>query len=176
MEGGSAHAGAGFVRSTVSHMLRWAAAVMQSESHQSADDTFLPNMDFTHSTHQVVMPEPAEGENTDGLGWFRHTIPSRWLGSVSPNFMLLPDPPVIGQQSSSRLVICHYGAFGRFLTAFYTFPETRSAIIIMANSSPSRGDPTDLTAQCLCQELFDMKLRVALEAFANRAPDAARLI
>jgi hypothetical protein len=104
------------------------------------------------------------GENSYGLGWFRHLIPSTLLGFTSPNFSLLPDPPVIGRNSSPRPTICHNGTLGGFLTAFYTFPETCSAVVVTANSSPSRGDPTDLIAQSLCQELFDMRPRIDLES------------
>lgn len=187
IQDGSAHAGAGLVRSTVNDMLRWAKAVMQAEKQQelvtSSQDMPvkkppLPGVAFTRSEQRCIISDPteAEGENSYGLGWFRHTIPSQWLGSISPNFMLLPDPPVIGQHSPERLAISHYGAMGGFLSALYTFPETCSAVVVLANSSPSRGDPTDLIAQSLCQELFDMKPRVPLELFALRAAETSRLI
>ncbi|KAI1378290.1 beta-lactamase/transpeptidase-like protein [Hypoxylon crocopeplum] len=177
----SAQAGAGLIRSTVNDMLSWAKAVMQAEEHQSSREfavkgELLPGMAFTRSRHIPVTTDSTTGVNSYGLGWFRHTIPSRWLGSISSNFMLLPDPPVIGQDSRERLTVCHYGALGGFLSAFYTFPETCSAIIVLANSSPSRGDPTDLIAQSLCQELFDMRPRVPLEKFALRAAETSRLI
>lgn len=38
---------------------------------------------------------------------------------------------------------------------------------MLANSAQSRGDPTDLIAQTLCQELFDMQPRVALPEYAR---------
>ncbi|KAI6090461.1 beta-lactamase/transpeptidase-like protein [Hypoxylon rubiginosum] len=184
IQDGSVHAGAGLVRSTVNDMLRWAKAVMLAEKQQLSTDpqdtsmkrNLLPGVAFTRSARTHIVPDSTEGENSYGLGWFRHTIPSRWLGSISPNFMLLPDPPVIGQHSPERLAICHYGAIGGFLSALYTFPETCSAVVVLANSSPSRGDPTDLIAQCLCQELFDMKPRVPLEHFALKAAETSKLI
>ena len=185
LQDGSAHAGAGCVRSTVNDMLTWAKAVMVAESRQSraeegilSQQEHLPGMAFTRTAQRPLTPDTREtkGEDSYGLGWFRHTIPSKLLGFTSPNFSLLPEPPVIGIDSRPRLTICHNGAQGGFLTAFYTFPETGSAIVVLANSSPSHGDPTDLIAQTLCQELFDMKPRVDLDAFALQSAETSRLL
>ncbi|KAK4244755.1 beta-lactamase/transpeptidase-like protein [Corynascus novoguineensis] len=185
VQDGSVHAGAGCVRSTVNDMLEWARAVMEAESRQSRTGAGIPNQEehlpglaFTRRAQRPITPgaRTTQGEDQYGLGWFRHTMPSRLLGFTSPNFSLLPEPPVIGKESPPRLTICHHGAQDGFLTAFYTFPETRSAIVVLANSSPSRGDPTDLIAQTLCQELFDMSPRVDLEAFAFQCAKTSGLI
>ncbi|KAJ2902095.1 hypothetical protein MKZ38_001004 [Zalerion maritima] len=182
LEDGAAQGAAGFVRSTVNDMLAWAKAVMEAESQQHAReasvgfDGLLPGIALTRSARRHITSDPTGDEDCYGLGWFRHTIPSRWLGSISPNFMLLPDPPVIGRLSQRRLAISHYGASGGFLSSFYTFPDTCSAIIVMANSSPSRGDPTDLIAQSLCQELFDMRPKIPLQSFALKAAETSKLI
>lgn len=185
LEDGAPQGAAGFIQSTVNDMLCWARAVMDSEARQSVDSRRsgfsegqdpLPGIAFTRSAHQPITSDHSTGENSYGLGWFRHTIPSRWLGSISPNFMLLQDPPIIGETSRPRLAIVHYGAFEGFLSSFYTFPETCSAIIVLANSSASHGDPTDLIAQALCQELFDMTPRVELQVYARRAIETSRQI
>ncbi len=182
LQDGTAQASAGFVRSTVNDMLKWANTLMQAEMRQSDQgdlhgDDLLPGVAFTRLARMPITTDSIDStdraENRCALGWFCHTIPSRWLGPVSPNFVLLADPPVIGRESPARLALCHSGALGGFLTAFYTFPETCSAIIVMANSSPSRGDPTDLIAQSLCQELFDMQPRIELERFAQLAAETS---
>jgi hypothetical protein len=46
----------------------------------------------------------------------------------------------------------------------------------MANCSGSRGDPTDLIAQVLCQELFNMKPRIHLEDYAVQAARTSNLL
>jgi hypothetical protein len=183
IEDGSPQGAAGMVRSSVNDMLKWARAVMQAESGHfefatavPSGNNPLPGVGFTRQAHIPITSELVEGENVYGLGWFRHKIPSRLLGFVSPNFPLLPEPPVIGVESSPKLTISHSGAIGGFLTSFYTFPETCSAIVVFANSSPSRGDPADLIAQSLCQELFDMVPRVSLEQYALRAMETSRSI
>ncbi len=174
---GSVQAGAGFVRSTVNDMLRWAKAVMDSERAEASGETpvLLPGISFTRCAHRRLILENGLGENSYGMGWFRHTIPSRWLSSIGPNSGLLEDPPVIGKDSEPRLALAHYGEFGGFLAAFYTFPATNSAIVVLANSAQSRGDPTDLIAQALCQELFGMRPRVALPEYAMRSARQAGL-
>ncbi|KAL2182953.1 beta-lactamase/transpeptidase-like protein [Thermothelomyces heterothallicus CBS 203.75] len=174
---GSVQAGAGFVRSTVNDMLRWAKAVMDSEKAEARGETpMLPGISFTRCAHRPLVMEDGLGENSYGMGWFRHTLPSRWLSSIGPNSKLLDDdPPVIGKNSPPRLALAHYGEFGGFLAAFYTFPATDSAIVVLANSAQSRGDPTDLIAQALCQELFDMRPRVALDQYARESARRAGL-
>ena len=184
LEDGDIQGAAGFIRSSVNDMLAWAKAIMEAEKGDPGRRHLDPgaviksevtkpglpsNIALTRCAHHPITLENGLGENSYGLGWFRHTLPSRWLGSIGPNFTLLQDPPVIGQKSPPRLALAHYGEFQGFLAAFYTFPETCSAIIVFANSSPSRGDPTDLIAQTLIQELFDMKPRVPLEKFAHKA-------
>lgn len=175
LEDGDIQGAAGFVRSSVNDMLKWAKAIMEAEDEEAHGDKSckLPGISFTRCSHRPMILENGLGENSYGFGWFRHTLPSKWLSSIGPNFALLQDPPVIGQKSRSLLTVAHWGEFQGFLTSFYTFPETKSAIIVMANSSPSRGDPSDLIAQTLCQELFDMKPRVALEDYAQRASQMA---
>lgn len=128
-------------------MLKWASAfmMMQAEARQTntacnqKDSTVgqLPGIAFTRSSHQPIVLDQAWGEHLHasyGLGWFRQTIPSHWLGLISSNFLLLLDPPVIGECGPPRLAVSHHGTFGGFGCAFYTFPETCS-------------DPTDLIAQ-----------------------------
>jgi CubicO group peptidase (beta-lactamase class C family) len=174
LEDGDIQGAAGFVRSSVNDMLKWAKAILEAEDEATdTKSSKLPGISYTRCSHRPMVLENGIGENSYGFGWFRHSLPSKWLSSIGPNFALLQDPPVIGQNSRPILTLAHWGEFQGFLTSFYTFPETKSAIIVMANSSPSRGDPSDLIAQTLCQELFDMKPRVALEEYAQRASQVA---
>ncbi|OAQ58493.1 beta-lactamase family protein [Pochonia chlamydosporia 170] len=175
LEDGGIQGAAGFARSSVNDMLLWAKAVMEAEDEakKRGKSPGLPGIEFARCAHRPMTLENELGENSYGFGWFRHTLPSRWLSTIGPNFALLPDPPIIGADSCPRLAVAHWGEFQGFLTPFYTFPETKSAVIVMANSSPSRGDPTDLIAQALCQELFDMKPRISLYDAAVRASTRA---
>ncbi|KAF2105690.1 beta-lactamase/transpeptidase-like protein [Lophiotrema nucula] len=185
LEDGSVQGASGFIRSTVSDMLSWARSIMLAEGdskplrqHRQDEDRscVLDGIEFTRCARRPITYDCGVNENSYGLGWFRHQLPSKWLGSIGPNFALLPDPPVIARTGGSRLTICHYGEFGGFLSSFYTFPDTCSAVIVLANSSPSRGDPTDLIAQTFIQELFDMQPKVMLEEYAVHAAQTSKLI
>ena len=187
LEDGNPQGGAGYARSTVRDMLTWASAVMDAETDnfdcQSLTDVQpeknerynpLRQMRLMRCGHRPITHKDTGYENSYGLGWFRHMLPSSWLGSIGPNFALLPDPPVINRDGPPRLTIAHWGEFNGFLTAFYTFPATKSAVVVMANSSPGRGDPADQVAQMLTQELFDMQPRVNFESYALQAAATSR--
>lgn len=187
LEDGSAQGGAGYVRSSVRDMLTWASAVIEAEadgfdpdhalkdrSKEKTGRNPLRQMQFLRCGHHPITLQGIGYENTYGLGWFRHMLPSSWLGSVGPNFTLFPDPTVINRDGPPRLTIAHWGETNGFLTALYTFPTTRSAVVVMVNSSPGRGDPADLVAQMLIQGLFDMQPRVNFEEYATKAADTSK--
>jgi CubicO group peptidase (beta-lactamase class C family) len=185
LEDGDIMGGAGYVRSTVNEMLIWAKAVMEAEAREAAGPDDSHNGSPSSPLKQILQTRSAQipiaynhggYEQAYGLGWFRHMLPSEWLGSIGANFPLLPDPPVIGKGGPPRLAIAHYGELGGFVTAFYTFPDTCSAVVVMANSSPARGDPSDLAAQALCQALFKMEPYVSIEKYAKEAANAASSI
>ena len=80
-------------------------------------------------------------------------------------------------------MIGHTGDLGSFTSAYWGFPETESAIVVLTNSSSSDGDPSNIVTQVLMQALFDLKpvidfVKVASEVVAearegwNRAVDA----
>lgn len=180
LDDGSPQGAAGYVRSSVSDMLIWARAVMEAEgdgfTKTLSKDNPLRQMQILRCAHRPITVEGNGYENSYGLGWFRHMLPSAWLGSIGPNFALLPDPPIMNQEGPPRLTIAHWGEFNGFLTAFYTFPKTQSAVIVMANSAPGRGDPADLIAQMLCQKLFHMQPPVNFEDYATRAARTSSLL
>ncbi|KAK4504220.1 hypothetical protein PRZ48_005136 [Zasmidium cellare] len=173
---------AGFVRSCVNDMLAWAKAIMIAEAYQASpvneSDTSGPlsGVAYTRCAQRPIALYVGSNENSYGLGWFRHMLPSRLLSSIGPNFALLSNPPIMARDQGQRLAIAHWGEFGGYLTAFYTFPDTCSAVVVMANCSPSRGDPTDLIAQSLCQDLFDMRPKVDYETYAVQAAETSAQI
>lgn len=188
LEDGSLQGGAGYVRSTARDMMVWAKAVMEAEKplnfdtghtrllrETDSENPPLRQMPFIRTAHRPMIEEKSPFENSYALGWFRHMLPSSWLGSIGPNFGLFSDPPIINASGPPRLAVAHWGEFNGFLTSFYTFPETQSAVVVMANCSPARGDPTDLIAQELAQTLFHMQPSVDFEKFAAQAAETSRL-
>ncbi|KAJ6003842.1 hypothetical protein N7540_013124 [Penicillium herquei] len=186
LEDGELQGASGYVRSTVQDMLKWASAVMGAEENEAkcgeklsteldASANPLRQMRMIRCAHRPIVLGEEGFENSYGLGWFRHMLPSRYLASIGPNFSLLPQPPVINGNGPPQLKIAHWGDFGGCLSAFYTFPTTRSAIIVMSNCNGAQGDPTDLIAQALCQSLFAMQPRINFEEYALQAAGNARV-
>lgn len=182
---GDFHESAGSVKSSVRDMLTWAKAVMESEAREdpkypdakgAPSSNPLRQMKLVRSGHRPVSLQGGRYENSYGLCWFRYMLPTSWLGAITANRPLLPDPPVVNKDGPPRLAIAHSGEFNGFLTAFYTFPDTCSAVIAIANCTPGRGDPSDLAAQALMQELFQMTPRVDIPAYAAIAAKNASLI
>lgn len=182
---GDFHESAGSVKSSVRDMLTWAKAVMESEAREdpkypdakgAPSSNPLRQMKLVRSGHRPVSLQGGRYENSYGLCWFRYMLPTSWLGAITANRPLLPDPPVVNKDGPPRLAIAHSGEFNGFLTAFYTFPDTCSAVIAIANCTPGRGDPSDLAAQALMQELFQMTPRVNIPAYAAIAAKNASLI
>lgn len=139
------------MRSSIRDMLAWAKAVIKAENDRliPIKQNPLRHIQLTRCTHRPIIREGGCYENSYGLGWFRHMLPSSYLDSIKPNFALLPNPLIINKDGPPRLTITHYGEFGGFLCAFYTFSDTCSAVIVMTNCFSERGDSSDLVAQSL---------------------------
>lgn len=168
----------GFVRSSVNEMLLWAKAILVAEREERdpsrTPSTPLRGIGYTRTAQRPIDSRPGGLENSYGLGWFRHMLPSRMLGSIGPNAALLEDdPPVMGRASRPLLTIAHWGEYMGFLAAFYTFPDTQSAVVVLANCSPARGDPADLIAQMLVQRLFGLQPEVDYVSYATKAATRA---
>lgn len=86
----------------------------------------LRQIPYIRTTNRPMAGEKSHLENSYALGWFRHMLPSSWLGSIGPNVGLFAEPPLNKPSGCPRLAIAHWGEFNGVLTAFYTFPGTQS--------------------------------------------------
>jgi CubicO group peptidase (beta-lactamase class C family) len=185
---GDFHESAGSLKSTVSDMLMWAKAMMEAEAQEGAINITRPNdisaispnplrqTKMVTACHRPLCPGGGVYDDSYGLCWFRHMLPSQSLSFIGANGPLLQDPPVMNKDGPPRLTIMHSGEFNGFLTAFYTFPETCSAVVAIANCSPGWGDPSDLAAQHLVQELFQMTPRIDYTVYSMMAVKNAGLV
>ncbi|KAE8377059.1 beta-lactamase/transpeptidase-like protein [Aspergillus bertholletiae] len=118
--------------------------------------------------------DPAiSAEAAVGMGWIRMMLPSSMLGAFSGNGFTR-EPPlsmhlnnILGTQSEKRLMVGHTGGVMGGVTTVWTFPETQSAIVTMANTR-QLGDASDFTAQVLIQALFDLQPRIDLLPWARK--------
>ncbi|KAG5769659.1 hypothetical protein H9Q73_013511 [Fusarium xylarioides] len=141
---------AGGVWSNVSDMMKWAKALLDAIGHEPS----ALKQVSTIVSHKTNITTSSIGENTYGLGFARAMIPSTELGMLSFNG---PQREyVIGRRSRPRLVLYHNGGMSGYLTAFYLFPETKSAIVAFGNSH-GLGDGPDWSAQAIAQAMFDLQ-------------------
>ncbi|KAL2058640.1 hypothetical protein ABVK25_001368 [Lepraria finkii] len=78
-------------------------------------------------------------------------------------------PHILGADSSPKKVIGHTGDLGSFISAYWVFPETESAVVVLMSSSSADGDSSNIIVQVLMQTLFD--LQPAID-FVKVAPEA----
>ncbi|KAF5586001.1 beta-lactamase transpeptidase [Fusarium subglutinans] len=141
---------AGSVWSNVSDMMKWAKALLDGIHDGPSVLKEVP----TIVSHKSYITTSSIGENTHGLGFARAMIPSTELGMLSLNGPQREH--IIGQTSRPRLVLYHNGDMSGYLTAFYLFPETKSAIVALGNSH-GLGDGPDWSAQAIAQAMFDLQ-------------------
>ncbi|KAE8413274.1 beta-lactamase/transpeptidase-like protein [Aspergillus pseudocaelatus] len=171
------------VTSCVQDLLIWAKATLERESweqlhtKEKLNDPFPPNNPLRQITTIRHGHYPHPFDNAPGhpsyycLGWLSLTLPSSNLGMISFNKETRRSGDhldyVLGKDSPPLRVILHNGKAPGYNSAVYTFPETSSAIIVLA-SGATDGDPADWSAQILTQELFDLQPRVDIVDLARK--------
>ncbi|KAF2120271.1 beta-lactamase/transpeptidase-like protein [Lophiotrema nucula] len=144
---------AGAVWSTVPDMLKWAKALLEGmTAGDNGENACLPHLQTVMSPKIAV--EASIQEDTYAMGWIRALLPSKGLGFISNNG--LQRDHVLGSESRPRQLLYHNGGQSGYLSAMYLFPETRSAIVAMANSY-GLGDAPDWTAHIIAEALFDLE-------------------
>lgn len=111
-----------------------------------------------------------DGKQQYALGLFHLQLPTSQMNVVTNSDVNSRDY-MIGKDSQKRIAIGHTGELGGFLSAYWTFPEEDSPVVVLCNSFQINGDPTNIVAQFLVQVLFD--LRPAVD-FVKVAHDIVR--
>ncbi|KAM0543845.1 hypothetical protein ACHAPJ_012082 [Fusarium lateritium] len=84
---------------------------------------------------------------------------SKKINTVT-NVDVISNAYVLWHESKPRPAIGHTGEYGGLLPVYWTFPEDEAAIVVLCNSFEVNGDPTNIIAQLIGQELFDLKPKV----------------
>lgn len=185
------------MRSSVNDMLRWAAAVLVAEKEEARKDKDpspskqnsaeyqtqhqsknpLKNVAITRRSQWTrPVPDKYKNEAAYCLGWCRIVMPSSMLGWTGWNYMTRDDEEktntkyILGTSSPPKLVLQHNGIANGSSCAFYTFPETQSAVIAFSNGIQD-GDAADFCAHIMIQALFDLQPRVDLLSLAEIEAD-----
>ncbi|PLB34925.1 serine hydrolase domain-containing protein [Aspergillus candidus] len=152
------------------------ASVSNGSSYSSPGRTTSSPLKHVSKIRKAYYTRPTkdqfQNEAAYCMGWLRLTMPSSLLGELSFNTMTKPDsePHMLGQESPQRLAIGHNGGVMGSLSAIWTFPETDSAVVALANGR-SIGDAADFTAQILIQALFDLQPKVDIVLWARKERD-----
>ncbi|KAJ5702808.1 Protein flp [Penicillium malachiteum] len=106
------------------------------------------------------------------MGWIRTQLPGV-LGVMGENIGILgsvEELPLLGKGSPSMLCLYHQGSTAGYYSNIALFPETKSAIIVLANSIPLTDFP-DTASQSIAQVLFDFPDPVDFVEFTKDAND-----
>jgi CubicO group peptidase (beta-lactamase class C family) len=185
------------MRSSVNDMLKWAAAVLMAEKEEARNDKDpLPTKTISEdhqALHYLKNPlknvtitrrsqwtrpvrDKYQNESAYCLGWCRLVMPSSMLGWTGWNYMTRDDEEktntkyILSTSSPPRLVLQHNGIANGSSCAFYTFPETQSAVIAFSNGIQD-GDAADFCAHIMIQALFDLQPHVDLLSLAKIEAD-----
>ncbi|KAJ3533043.1 hypothetical protein NM208_g8159 [Fusarium decemcellulare] len=161
---GDAFDSSGAMRSCVSDMLTWADALMKArraslrEALAEIQEPYFPLADDPNQQY--------------AMGLYSLHLPTPEINAVT-NIYANPSY-ILGQDSRPRAVIGHPGEYGGFLSVYWTFPEDETAIVVLCNSFGINGNPANIVAQLIAQELFDMKPRVEFVQVAESTVANAR--
>ncbi|KAK3377551.1 hypothetical protein B0H63DRAFT_477413 [Podospora didyma] len=81
---------------------------------------------------------------------------------------------ILSKDSKMRVASGRSGEYGGFLSAYWTFPEDDSSVVVLCNSYQINGDPTNIVAQLLVQALFDLKPAVDFVEVAKNIVQRAK--
>ena len=124
---------------------------------------------------QPRFPLGSDSLQSYGLGLFTFRMPTTAINSVtnSPEVM---NSYILGETSPPRAVIGHTGDLGSFTCAYWVFPDTESAVVVLTNASSVNGESSNIVAQVLIQALFALEPEIDFIRIAEQAKVAAQNI
>ncbi|KAJ5226013.1 hypothetical protein N7468_007238 [Penicillium chermesinum] len=177
------------MRSTLNDLLTWCLAVLAAErSERDSNYAGLSHnpLKQVNRVRRGYWTRPADDPEFSkasvyGMGWVGMKLPSSMLGAFGGNLhsrekdhqVHLQNIMGKDSQPDSMVMIGHTGGVKGMVTTLWTFPETQSAVVAIANARDF-GDASDFTAQLLIQSLFDLKPRLDLVPWALKERELAR--
>ncbi|KAJ5640986.1 Protein flp [Penicillium herquei] len=137
--------------SSVDDMLNYSKSLLEAYSSDHAPD----ELNALLSGHIPILG-PSFRERSYAMGWIRTQLPGV-LGVMGENIGILgsvEELPLLGKESPSMLCFYHQGSTAGYYSNIALFPETKSAIVVLANSIPLTDFP-DTATQSIAQVLFD---------------------
>ncbi|KAL9010197.1 MAG: hypothetical protein Q9173_004844 [Seirophora scorigena] len=152
---------AGSVCTSVNELLVYYTALMKALGHTTVDRKLdatsnpFREVQTLLSSHAVLTPAPFGlfSETTYALGLARGRLPGK-IGVISDNTGLVDDMPIIGNGTTSQIVLYHSGTLSGFYSSVYLMPETESCVISLVNTK-SICDSADSIAQLLVGRMLN---------------------
>ncbi|KAK3324481.1 penicillin-binding protein [Cercophora scortea] len=167
----------GGMYSTVNDLLKYANAVLQA--NEDPESSPLKNIKMLLS-NQVPLDNPSHLYRFYGMGWVLTQLPGV-VGLQGDNAELFEwdELPILGSGSPPRMAFYHQGAAFGYYSSIFLFPETRSAVVVLTNSSPL-NDAADWIAQVYVSALFGFQpgadyVKLARESRARKVGNMAKL-
>ena len=191
LQGGDAFDGSGSIRSCVKDMLTWCKTIIAAsnspasskEEGVEAVPAVLLESTEQLSRHNLLkairiiqqpqIPLALDKSQSYGLGLYSFRLPTKEINTVT-NAPDVTNSYILGAESAPRAVLGRSGDLGGFTSAYWAFPETESAVVVMTNASSVDGDPSNIVAQALTQALFALTPEVDFVEIAVQATAAAK--
>lgn len=190
---GDAFDSSGSSRSCVKDILTWAEALMDAHKTAKRQSSYLHRLyglfPFVSQVRQSAVPRElskamqtiqsphfplgADAKQQYAMGLYSYQLPTPKMNTVT-NDDTNTVSYVLGQKSQKRAMVGHTGDYGGFLAVYWTFPDDDAAIVVLTNTFEINGDPTNIVAQLIAQELFDLQPRVDMVQVAENIVDKAR--
>ncbi|CAJ2511815.1 Uu.00g074400.m01.CDS01 [Anthostomella pinea] len=163
--------GAAGIRSSVNDMLEWTSTLLRAY-HAPTEDSVVREIPTLWKSQRDI-----DGKVSYALGYYCGYLPVATIGGNGincrteerdPSFF---DAHTIGRDSPRRFFIGHNGVWSGYASAVFMFPETKSAVMALANGL-NLSDAADWSAKILTQALFDMKPHVDLLPLVKREAGA----
>lgn len=157
---------AGGAYSNVDDMLSYASSLLDGYG----DDGYSNPIVESVFSGQIPALGPTFRERSYAMGWIRTQLPGT-LGIMGGNLPIqgsLQLLPELGLGSPSKLCIYHQGSTVGYFSNIALFPESGSAIIVLANSVALTDSP-DTISQALTQALFDLPNPIDFVEFTERS-------
>lgn len=167
---GDAFDSSGSCRSCVRDMLTWAEALLDARKTESSQGqrASIPQ-ELSRAMRTIQLPHFPLGDDIEqqyGLGLYSYKLPTSAINTVT-NGDTNTVSYVLGKDSRARAMVGHTGDYGGFLAVYWAFPDDDAAIVVLTNTFETNGDPTNIVAQLLAQELFALQPYVDMVSVAE---------
>ncbi|KAF2175357.1 beta-lactamase/transpeptidase-like protein [Zopfia rhizophila CBS 207.26] len=182
LDAGMPFEGSGSLRSCVRDLLKWAVFIIcaarsdgvqnqkvGNEEEEAARHHIMERISLLASLREIQRPHnPLSPSSVQayGHGLYVLQLPAVDLNKLTNSGVTTSFPYEFGESLTPRTLLGHTGELQNFTSAYWIFPSTASAVVVLSNGSGAYGDASNVIAQVLMQALFDIKPAIDYEYVA----------